>query len=483
LPIYNLRTRRCAVQPIMIAVSANSIAPSAMYGAPVVRIAIMLSFPNGDMLRRIPYNDDMKKGEKKTGLSGSKKVSRRAVAYSPERIYADAAASTPLHPRVLARLVKSLGIYANPGALHKEAVAAKEVLEDARAEVAVAIGAHPDEIYFTASGTESNNLALLGTLRPLLSLCIGRKKSAHAITINIEHSSVLEPLEHLCRYGLELSVVPVEKDGVVLPEKIASTIRPETALISVQLVNSEIGTIQPIREIMKIVRRVRKERETRGNTTPLIIHTDAAQAALYLALRVEALGIDLMTLDAQKILGPKSVGALYVRRGIKIEPIMFGGAQEKGLRPGTPNLALAGAFAESLTLAQKDVEVRAKKVAMVRDALVQYLRLYIPNIEFNGSMEEGKRVANNINVSVPRLEGETAVIALDSLGVCASTRSACSNSQEHGSHVLNALGLPNERSAGAIRLTLLPNTNKTEARHIAQALTQVRALYGKTTLG
>ncbi len=436
----------------------------------------------------------MKKSDNKKGSkSRSNVITQRAPAYSTNRIYADAAAATPLHPKVQARLVRMLDLYANPGALHKEAVVTKDSLEDARAEIAEAIGAHSDEIYFTASGTEANNLALLGTLRPLLDkyvVCDGSPSmtlgdswggGVHAITINIEHQSVLEPLEHLRKYGLELSVVAVEKDGIVLPEKIAEAIRPETVLISVQPVNSEIGTIQPIREIMKIVRRVRKERVASGNVTPLIVHADAAQSPLYLLIRVDSLGIDLLTLDAQKIRGPKGVGALYVRRGINIEPIMFGGSQERGLRPGTPNLALAAALAEALTLAQKDkdVEVRVKKVEAVRDALIKKLRTAISDVEFNGSMEAGKRVANNLNIYIPGLDGETATLALDALGVCASTRAVCSVNSVHGSHVLDAIGASRERSIGAIRLTFLPTANKSDVQHIVQALVQARALYGR----
>ena len=440
------------------------------------------------------------------------------------RIYADAAASTPLHPRVKARLVRLLDLYANPGALHKEAVAANEELERARTEIAAAIGAHPDEIYFTGSGTEANNLAVMGTLKPfapltptlslewergqlqnppslpqtpanLRLLSHSRERMPdrageggekffrpHALTLPIEHASVLEPLAHLQRSGLALSFVSVEPDGIVLPEKIASAIRPETVFISVQMVNSEIGTIQPIREIMKIVRRVRKERTALGNITPLHLHTDAAQAPLYLPLRVESLGVDLMTLDAQKILGPKGIGALYIRRSVKVEPILFGGSQERGLRPGTPNVPLAGAFAEALTLAQTDPEQRAKKVATLRDLLAKKILADIPDAQINGSMEAGKRIANNLNLSIPTLDGETAVIALDALGICISARSACSSNSTPTSHVLNALGLPRPRAQTSIRITILPSATRPQVLAIARALLHAKNLYGITNL-
>jgi len=428
-----------------------------------------------------------KRGPSSSGknMAGESEIkTSRSVAYAPGRIYSDAAAATPLHPLVKARLVRLLELYANPGALHKEAVLAKEELEKARAEIATSIGAHPDEIYFTASGTESNNLALLGALRPLLYArpALGGQENAsrlHAITITIEHQSVLEPLAYLQRYGLALSLVQVEPDGVVRAEKIGEAIRPDTALISVQVVNSEVGTIQPVREIMKIVRRIRGEREAKGNQTPLIVHTDAAQMPLYLPIRVESLGVDLLTLDAQKVLGPKGVGVLYIRRGVSTEPIMFGGRQERGLRPGTPNVALAGAFAEALILAQKEVKTRAPEVGALRDLLVQEIREAMPDALFNGSLKEGERVANNLNVSIPGLDAETAVIGLDALGVCASTRSACNPGAAPGSHVINALGVSRERAQEAIRLTLLPTITKTDIQMIVNALVKVRGLYGK----
>ena len=313
-------------------------------------------------------------------------------------------------------------------------------------------------------------------------MCYGRGFGKSVALHQSAAGQGLEPLAHLQRSGLALSFVSVEPDGVVLPEKIAAAIRPETVFISVQMVNSEIGTIQPIREIMKVVRRVRKERAALNNPTPLFVHTDAAQAPLYLPLRVESLGIDLMTLDAQKILGPKGIGALYVRRGVKVSPILFGGSQERGLRPGTPNVPLAGAFAEALTLAQTDPEQRAQKVAALRDMLAKKILAAIPDAQINGSTEAGKRVANNLNLSIPGLDGETAVIALDALGICISTRSACSSGSTTTSHVLNALGLPRPRAQESIRITLLPSATRPQVLAIATALKKTRELYGKNFL-
>ncbi|MDE2213443.1 MAG: cysteine desulfurase [Patescibacteria group bacterium] len=390
------------------------------------------------------------------------------------RVYADAAAATPIDSRVLARMRSLLPLSANPGGLHKEARAARAELEGARSEIAQAIGAHSDEIYFTGSGTEANNLALVGVLGGVL-----KKRPAHAIALSIEHHSVLEPLEHLKRYGLVLSLLPVDSDGLLSLKNLHDTLRSDTALVSVQLVNSELGTIEPIREVVREVRRIRKERVKKENTLPLYVHTDAAQAPLYLPLNVEHLGVDLMTLDAQKILGPKGVGALYIRRGVAIEPLIRGGGQERGMRAGTENVPLAGAFAEALTLAQEDVSVRARRVAGLRDLLAGEIERLLPGVSINGGIEH--RVANNLNLSIEGLDAETAVIAMDAWGVAISTRSACVAKDEALSHVLKAIGLSPKRAREALRITLLPEVTQSEIRTIARTLARAYERYGKKT--
>src|SRR3989338_10472245 len=224
-----------------------------------------------------------------------------------KRVYADAAAATPLSRRAKAELLRVLPLYGNPGALHHEALAAKQALEAARKKIADSICAHADEIVFTASGTEANNLALLGTLAPRLRL--GEKLSA--VTSVIEHQSVLAPLRSLEREGLEVVLVGVQPDGILFPNAVSDALRPDTALVSVQLINSEMGSMQPVREIAKELRRVPERK--------ILMHVDASQAPLWLDLMVERLGVDLMTLDAQKILGPKGIGALYIKRGTLLD--------------------------------------------------------------------------------------------------------------------------------------------------------------------
>ncbi len=382
-------------------------------------------------------------------------------------IYADAAAATPLSDNSRKELMRLLDVYGNAGALHSEGVKAKEELESARGKIAATIGAHPDEIIFTSSGTEGNNLAIQGVLRPILI----EHGEAHAITCAIEHQSVSTPLHALEREGLYVTELPVDREGLVSAKDLAEAINDDTVFISIQLINPEIGTIEPLRELMKEVRRVRKER-----TLPLYFHTDASQAPLWFKIAVENLGIDLMTLDGQKVLGPKGVGALYVRRGVKIEPVLWGGKQEQGLRGGTENIPLAGAFAVALADAQEGVDNRVAKIENVREELRSEIIRLMPDALINGP-DAQHRAANNLNVSVPGLDGEMAVIAMDAEGIAVSTRSACSVGDEEPSHVIKAIGVPKNLSKTAIRISLLPNATSDDVHRIAQTLADVAARY------
>jgi cysteine desulfurase len=366
-------------------------------------------------------------------------------------------------------LVRVLDLFGNPGALHQEALAAKQELEGARKKIAAAIGAHADEIIFTASGTEANNLALLGTLGPRLRQ--GEKLSA--LTTAVEHQSVLAPLQSLVREGLDVVALPVEKDGLLFPAKLIVAVRPDTALVSVQLTNSEMGALQPVKEIAKELRRV-KDRK-------VLLHTDASQAPLWLDIKVEKLGVDLMTLDAQKVLGPKGIGCLYVKRGVLLDPIVWGGGQEKGKRAGTENAPLAASFAVALADAQSGVDKRVKKVSAVRDFLLDEIKKSLPDIVLHGPScsEVGPRyrAANNLNISIPGLNGQMAVVAMDAAGIAVSTRSACSTDDEEPSYVIEALGVSKKVASEAIRMTLLPDASYSDARRIIAALAEVVSRY------
>lgn len=360
-----------------------------------------------------------------------------------------------------------LDMFGNPGALHAEALLAKKEMDAARKTVAAAIGAHADEVVFTASGTEANNLAILGTLGPRLRL--GEKLSA--VTSVIEHQSVLAPLNALLREGLTLSVVDVEPTGWIFPNAIADAVRADTALVSVQLINSEMGAMQPVRDIAKAIRR--------AEVRPLF-HVDASQAPLWMELKVEALGVDMMTLDAQKILGPKGVGCLYIKRGTRIDPVIWGGGQEAGRRAGTENAPLIVAFARALVDAQAGATKHAKKVAAVRDFLWAEIKKALPDAVLHGpDLESESRAPNNLNLSIPGLDGQMATVAMDAAGIAISTRSACSEGDEEPSYVLLALGLDKKVASEAIRITLLPDATYAQARSIAQALGEIANRYRK----
>jgi len=398
-----------------------------------------------------------------------------------KRVYADAAAATPLSRRSARELVRLLSLYGNAGAIHREGVEAKKALEKARRAIAVAIGAHPDEIVFTASGTEANNLAIQGVIRPMLQ----KHGEAHAITCAIEHQSVLEPLRMLAREGLITTELGVDAEGLLFPSAVPDATRPNTTFVSVQLVNSEIGAIEPVREIAKEVRRIRAAREG-TNPLPIYFHTDASQAPLWIAINVEKLGVDLMTLDAQKVLGPKGIGALYVRRGTPIESILQGGKQERGLRGGTENVPQAGAFATALVDVKKGLDARVRNTAATRDYLWDEIKKFLPDAVLNGPLpREAKphgvgRVANSLNISIPGLDAEMAVVSLDALGISASTRSACTIGEDEPSHVIQALGVPPHMAGTAIRLSLLPGVSRRDARRIARALFETASRYKRT---
>ncbi len=394
----------------------------------------------------------------------------------PKRIYADAAAATPLAPEVKEVMLSMFDIYGNPGALHKEGSVAKEALEAARREAAGAIGAHHDEVVFASSGTEANNLALFGVL------AAQESEARHVITSSIEHPSVLEPLKRQEKHGVRVSYLDVTEDGLLDLKRIHDAITDETILITLALINSEIGTVQDIRGIAKMVRKIRKERTLRlaqgKKVLPLLIHVDASQAPLWMTLRVEQLGIDLMTLDGQKILGPKGVGALYVRRGTPIFAQTLGGDQERGLRAGTENVPLVSGFARALSLAQKACEKNAVHVSSLRDELLRDIRLLVPEVVVNGSMSD--RVANNLNISIPGLVGELAVIALSAKGIAASTRSACSTSDDDASHVLVGIGRDQKTAREALRLSFLPSLTLYDIAAIYKALREVCERYRGT---
>ena len=425
---------------------------------------------------------------------------------SNKRIYLDYAATTPLDPRVERVMLPFLRErFGNPSSIHAEGVAAKKALDAAHRTVARCLEAHTDEIVFTSGGTEANNLAIFGVIDALFSSAPlqrgspsvfrvegvrrrgsstplnppskegGRKSAPHIVTTNIEPSSVLEPLRELERQGrAEITYVPVEQNGIVKPEKIIAAIKPSTVLVSVMYANNEIGTIQPIRKIGQMIHDSRfMIHESPHEKRYPVFHADACQSPLYLNCLVNALGVDLLTLDAHKIYGPKGVGALYVRRGIPLVPQILGGGQERGLRSTTENVAGIGGFTEALRIAPLERERESERVGKLRDQLYADVlkNISIP-VLVNGSMEKGERLPNNLNISLPGTDTEFLTLQLDAAGIAVSTRSSCLK-DEKKSYVVGALGGGKYRAASTLRFTLGRWTTKKDTEYAAKTLTHL----------
>lgn len=366
--------------------------------------------------------------------------------------YLDNAATTQTDKKVVEAMLPYFSeIYGNPGSMHQKGLEAKEAVEESREKIAKLIGADEREIIFCSGGTESDNLALIGVANAY------KKKGNHIITLKIEHHAVLDSCKYLEEDGFKITYIDVEKNGIVDPEKIKKAITKETILISVMYANNEIGTIQPIAQISKIA----KEKN-------ILFHTDACQAAGYLDLDVNELGVDLMTLNGSKIYGPKGIGLLYIRKGTVITPLIRGGGQEKGIRSGTENVPGIVGFAKALEIAQKEKRSESKRVAELKDKLLNGLRDKISNIIINGDLK--KRLPNNVNISFLGVEGESMLLHLDSKGICASTGSACSSHSLEPSHVIKALGLSDEASHGSLRFSLGRHTTKEDIEKVLKEL-------------
>jgi len=371
-----------------------------------------------------------------------------------KRIYLDYAATTPLEPRARKAMEPYFSKeFANPNALYAEGIVAKKAIDKARAKVARALEAHSDEIIFTSGGTEANNLAIFGSVHQ-------ERFLPHIITTNIEHSSVLEPLRELARRGeIEVSYISVEPDGIVKPEKIISAIRSNTVLISVQYANNEIGTIQPIAKIGKALRELKHR--------PLF-HVDACQAPLYLNCLVNALGVDLFSLDAHKIYGPKGVGCLYVRRGVNLTPILYGGGQEREMRSTTENVSGIVGFGEAISIAVSSRERESARVFVLRDILYTKV-LLIKKIIVNGSIKKDERLPNNLNISLPGIDTEMLVLKLDAEGIAVSTKSSCLK-DERESYVVKSLNNSQLQANSTLRFTLGKYNTKKDIEYTAKTL-------------
>ncbi len=376
--------------------------------------------------------------------------------WNMKRIYMDHSATTYLDPRVK-KAMENFGFekFGNPSSIYKEGREAKKAVESARSEIARIIKAKLEEIIFTSGGTESDNLAIFGVAGSE-----SKQFKHHIITTKFEHHAVLNPIKFLEKQGFQITYLDVGKEGIVNPKDVEKALRPETILVSIMYANNEIGTIQPIADIGKILKNHKA-----------VFHTDACQAAGYLDLNAEKLGVDLMTINGSKIYGPKGVGLLYARKGIKLEPLMRGGEQEKKIRPGTENVPGIIGLASALRISQKEKNKEAKRLAALRDYFIKRLTAEIPKIFLNGHSKI--RLPNNINVSILGTEGESIVLFLDELGVACSTGSACTSEKLEPSHVIMALGKSYEYSHGSVRFTLGRCNTKKDIDYVMKILPQV----------
>ncbi len=370
-------------------------------------------------------------------------------------IYLDNAATTRTAPEVVdAMLPYFTEKYGNPSSVYGFAAENKEVISRQRRVIAEVLGAKENEIYFTAGGTESDNWALTATAEAYAS------KGKHIITSRIEHHAILHTCEYLEKRGYEVTYLDVDENGLVDPKKVEEALRPDTILISIMTANNEIGTIQPIREIGEIAR-----------AHGVLFHTDAVQAFAQIPINVEECHIDMLSASGHKLNGPKGIGFLYIRKGVKIRSFIHGGAQERKRRAGTENVPGIVGLGKAVELAVSTMEERAERETKLRDYTIARIEKEIPYCRLNG--DRVKRLPNNINFSFRFIEGESMLIKLDLKGICASSGSACTSGSLDPSHVLLAIGLPHEIAHGSLRMTLGADTTKEDLDYTVDCLKQI----------
>lgn len=375
-------------------------------------------------------------------------------------VYADNAATTRVSEEVLSAMLPYLReSYGNPSSLYSVGREAREAVEQARAQVAAALGAaRPNEIYFTSCGTESDNWALRSVAHNLK-----KKGKTHLITTNIEHHAVLHTCKALEAEGFRVTYLPVNEEGFITPDQVAQAITDETALVSVMYANNEIGTIQPIPEIGAVCR-------ARG----VLFHTDAVQAVGHVEIDVQAQHIDLLSLSGHKLHAPKGVGALYARAGVPLTNLLHGGGQERNRRGGTENVASIVGLGVAVSAAVRQIPERMAKVAALRDRLMDGILSTIPSCRLNGGREN--RLAGNLNISFEGIEGEGLLLRLDLAGICGSSGSACTSGDLDPSHVLMAIGLPHALAHGSLRLSLNEENTDEDVDYILEKLPGVVSL-------
>lgn len=356
------------------------------------------------------------------------------VSFGKRRIYLDCASATEPLKEAFAAMRKAEKFIGNPGAIHAEAVAAKDALEAARGKMARELACKPREVVFTSGLTESINLAILGFARRLLRSDPNKKDSlngTHWIVSSIEHSAVLESFAEIERLGGEVTYIDPDERCIIAPEAVLRAIRPETVFISIGWANNETGVVQPLRDISRAV----KEKNP-----SIVLHSDAGQAPLYLSPQVHTLGVDMMSFGSNKLYGPHGIGALYVATNTELAPLIVGGGQERGVRSGTENVALAAGFAEAFALVSRERDAESKRLRALRDGFAKEIAKNIPEVIFNTELK--RSLPHMLNISVPGINSEYITLALDRAGIAISTKSACAEGGNKASHVIEALGLP-----------------------------------------
>ena len=374
-----------------------------------------------------------------------------------KQVYLDYSATTPVKEEVVREMLPFFTErYGNPSSLYSVGLDAKAGLDEARARVAGLINAEPKEIFFTSCGTESDNWVLEGTANAL------KNKGRHIITSRIEHHAILHTCEYLEKLGFEITYLDVDGDGFVSPEALEKAIRKDTILVSIMMVNNEIGTIEPIKELAAVAK-----------AHGVLFHTDAVQGLGNVSIDVKDLGVDFLSLSAHKIYGPKGVGALYMRKGVRITNFMHGGAQETKRRAGTENLAGIAGFGKAAELAAANLEQHIEHSTKLRNYFWEQIEANISGVTLNGSRE--KRHPGNLNVSFDYIEGESILLMLDAFGISISTGSACSSKSLVPSHVLEAIGISITKMNGTVRFTVGDFTTKEDIDYVVETLVKVVA--------
>ena len=373
------------------------------------------------------------------------------------KVYLDYSATTPVKEEVLQQMIPYFTQnFGNPSSLYTIGLEAKAAVDKARAQVAHLIGADPSELYFDGGGSESDNWTIFGVADAM------KKKGKHIITTKIEHHAILHSTEFLEKHGYEVTYLDVNKEGFVDPAALEDAIREDTILVSVMFVNNEIGTVEPIKELCEI-----------AHKHDVLFHTDAVQAIGNVPIDVHDLGVDFMSMSSHKIYGPKGEGGMYIRKGVRIPSFIHGGAQEKGKRAGTENLAGIVGFGAAAELADQNLEHHRKHGSELRDYLMDRITAEIPDVIVNGPSDHSKRHPGNLNVTFAKIEGESILLLLDSFGIAVSTGSACSSKSLKPSHVLSAIGVSDELIHGSVRFTVGDFTTKEDLDYTVDCLKAV----------